>query len=185
VALAAHRTNLLLALVWLGALAGAVLSVVALLDRPAPAAQLEQADAGGRRIATSFGSLSVDYVARLTGDRVPMGVKVGAGEIPIQVGVTLVNVEDEALRFSPSMLRLPGAVRGAVDVGRLPGGAVRARGAHRFVLRYAVPDAATLPTLRFRDPSGAAPVSLPLGRSAAMGRLNVATHDFSARPIAP
>jgi hypothetical protein len=185
VALVASRANLLLALVWLGAFAGAVLSAVALLDRPAPAAQLEQADAGGKRIATSFGSMSVDYVVRLTGDRAPMGVEVGAGEIPIQVGVTFLNVEDRPLRFSPSMLRLPGAARGAVDVGRLPGGAVRARGAHRFVLRYAIPDAARLPALRFRDPSGAQTVSVPLGRRAGLGRLNVASHDFSARPIAP
>jgi hypothetical protein len=186
VAIAATRTNLLLALAWLGAAAGTVLSVLALLERP-PAApeQLAAAKAGGQRVATSFGSMSVDYVVRLTGDRVPMGVRVGRGELPIQVGVTLVNVSERPLRFDPAMLRLPGAARGAVDVGRLPGGAVEPRGAHRFVLRYAVPNTATLPTLRFRDPGRRAAVGIPLGRRAAMGLLNVASHDFSARPIKP
>jgi hypothetical protein len=186
VAVAAHRTNLLLALVWLGALAGAILSAVALLDRPAaPSAAHEAPARGGQRVATSFGSMSIDYVARLVGDRRPMGVRVGPGEIPIQVGVTLTNVEGRSLRWSPSMLRLPGAARGAVDAGRLPGGAVRARSAHRFVVRAAVPDTAALPSLRFRDPARAAAVVVGLGTQAGMARLDVTSHDFTPVPIAP
>src|SRR4051812_25881091 len=129
--------------------------------------------------------MSVAYVVRLPGARRPMGVRVGRGELPIQVGVTLTNVTERPLRFDAAMLRLPGAARGAVDVGRLPGGTVRARGAHRFVLRYAVPDAATLPALRFHDPQDRAAVRIPLGTRAGMGQLNVASHAFSARPIAP
>jgi hypothetical protein len=191
---AARRPNLLVGLVWIGCLAGAVLSMIALAHRPAPASPGDQIVAAqrpsapgavGQRLTTSFGSMSVDYVVRLVGDRKPMGVTVGRGEMAIQLGVTLTNVERRALRFSPTMFQLPGAARGAVDVGRLPGDAVPARRAHRFVVRYAVPATAALGSLRFRDPGRAAPVVVPLGRRDAMGRLDVTTHDFSPTAITP
>ena len=184
----ASLARALVVLAWGGAIAGAGLIVDGLTSPdasvPAPraTAPVTTGPKVGDRLVTSFGTVSVDYVARLTGGPRPMGVKVAPGQLAIQVGVTLTNVERTPVRWTPAMFRVPGAASAAIDLGRLPGDAVRPLRAHRFILRYAVADAATLPRLRFRDPGAPGKtLDVALGRRADLGTLNAVTHAFEAR----
>ncbi|HEY3018795.1 MAG TPA: hypothetical protein VGJ32_01315 [Solirubrobacteraceae bacterium] len=168
--------------VWAGALAGAVIGVAALADRgptrgpAAPGiAKLHQ------RVTTSFGTMSVDYVVKLVGAPNPMGLSDAPGQLPIQVGVTLTNLDKRPLRFTPRMFEMPRIATGGVDVGRLEGGRMPSLSQHRFTLRYSIADAASLPRLKFHDPGRAAPVLVELGSSRGLGTLNVLNHHFSRR----
>jgi len=172
--------------VWAGAAAGALLGAVSLVtddspSRPGASASASKAKALGLsdRVATSFGSMSVDYAVRLSGGERPMGVQAGRGEIPIQVGVTVTNLQRRPLAITPEMFTLPGASRGHIAAGALDGGKVKALSAHRILLRYAVPDAATLPRVRFRDPDGRPAIAVALGRRDELGQLNATTHEFN------
>ena len=179
-----RRLSALVAVVWAAAVAGAVLGVVALvtddgtppIERAVSAAPA--APKVGDRVETSFGTMSVDYVARMIGGSAPMGVRTERGEIPIQVGVTLTNLERTPLRYRPSLFEVKGGRNGAIAPGRLVDGAVQPLSAHRFTLRYAVPGTGLLPPLVFRDPGNDAPVNVPLGRLVDLGTVNVADHQF-------
>jgi hypothetical protein len=140
---------------------------------PAPA---ERATSG--RLQTSFGAVSVDSVVRLTGSSRPMGVRVREGELPIQVAVTVTNLGERAFRVPASMLALEQARSGGIDPGRRTDFRVPSLSAHRFVLRYAVPDGVVLPELVVRDPAGGAPMRVALGRTDDLNTLNVANHHF-------
>jgi hypothetical protein len=146
---------------------------------PRPAAPGPAATASGApRLETSFGSISVDSVVRLTGSRRPMGVPVGAGELPVQVAVTVTNLGERPLRVPRSMVVLEGARASAIDPGRRTDFRVPALSAHRFVLRSAVADGVLLPDLVVRDPAGDGTLRVALGRTDDLVSLNVATHTF-------
>jgi hypothetical protein len=141
---------------------------------PAPAA----APGSAPRLGTSFGSISVDSVVRLTGSSRPMGVPVGTGELPVQVAVTVTNIGERPLRVPRSMIALEGARRSGIDPGKLTDFRVPALSAHRFVLRAAVAGGVLLPDLVVRDPAGDGTLRVPLGRTDDLVSLNVATHTF-------
>jgi hypothetical protein len=174
------------ATVWAAAAAGGVLAVVALATHdaagpasPAAPAARQPGPKVGDRLETSFGSLSVDYVVRLVGTDTPMGVRVGAREIPVQIGVTMTNLEHRSVRITPQAFRLPGAGQSIVDVGRLPGDRLEALRAHRWTLRYAAPAGAALPALQITDPGRPSPVAVALGSPKGLVELDVTTHRFS------
>jgi hypothetical protein len=179
-----RRLSVLVAAVWTAAVAGAVLGMVALVtddEAPPPERAVSAAPAAprvGDRVETSFGTMSVDYVARMVGGTAPMGVRTERGEVAIQVGVTLTNLERTPLRYRPSLFRVKGGRNGAIAPGRLIDGAVQPLSAHRFTVRYAVPATGLLPPLVFRDPGNDAPVNVPLGRLVDVGTLDVADHSF-------
>src|SRR3954470_16551323 len=174
---------------WVGALAGAVIGLVSLLSTqtssaPAPAnpgvARL------GEHLTTSFGAMSVDNVVRLVGAPNPMGISDAPGQLPVQIAVTMTNLQKRPLRVTPQMFELPAIASGGVDSGASRGdgrspssGVVASLSAHRFQLRYAVPDAATLPRMKFHDPGARRPVVIALGSSKGLGTLNVVDHHFS------
>jgi hypothetical protein len=167
--------------VWGGALAGAVLGIASIADR-GPRARSAAAPGIvhiGQHVTTSFGTMSVDYVVEVVGAPNPMGLSDAPGQLPIQVGVTLTNLGRHALRYTPRMFELPRIASGGVDAGRLEGGRMPPFSAHRFSLRYSVPDAATLPRVRFHDPGRRAPIVIELGSSKGLGTLNVLNHHFS------
>jgi|tagenome__1003787_1003787.scaffolds.fasta_scaffold20823149_2 hypothetical protein len=180
----------LVAATWAGALAGAVIGLVSLLST-SPSSAPAPTNPGiahlGQHITTSFGTMSVDYVVRLTGAPNPMGVPDAAGQLPVQVAVTLTNLRKQPLRVTPQMFEMPAIVSGGgIDSGASRGDgsnpssfAVKSLTAHRFQLRYAVPDAATLPRLKFHDPGARRPVVIALGSSKGLGTLNVIDHHFS------
>ena len=145
---------------------------------PRPAAPAKAPEPSTTRLQTSFGAVSVDNVVRLTGSRRPMGVPVRRGELAVQVTATVTNIRDRAFRVPASMFALPGARVGGIDAGSRPDFRVPALSAHRFVLRYAVPDGVALPEFVVRDPAGSAPLRVALGRTDDLNTLNVATHDL-------
>lgn len=179
----------LVAVTWVGALAGAIIGLVSLLSTrtssaPAPTnpgvAHLHE------HVTTTFGAMSVDYVVRLVGARNPMGVSDAPGNLPVQIAVTLTNLQKRPLRVTPQMFEMPVIAQGGVDAGaqRTDGSnptsyKIAPLSAHRFQLRYAVPDAATLPRLKFHDPGARRPVVIALGSSKGLGTLNVLDHNFS------
>ena len=182
--------RVLVAATWVGALAGAVIGLVSLLSTkpssaPAPTnpgvAHLHE------HVTTSFGAMSVDYVVRLVGAPNPMGISDAPGNLPVQIAVTLTNLQKRPLRVTPQMFEMPViASSGGVDAGaqRTDGTnptsyMLKPLSAHRFQLRYAVPDAATLPHLKFHDPGARRPVVIALGSSKGLGTLNVFDHNFS------
>src|SRR3954454_24063423 len=179
----------LVAATWAGALAGAVIGLVSLLSTStssAPAPTNPGVAHLGQHITTSFGAMSVDYVVRLTGARNPMGVPDAPGQLPVQIAVTLTNLQKRPLRVTPQMFELPAIASGGVDAGaqRIDGSnptsfKLAPLSAHRFQLRYAVPDAATLPRMKFHDPGARRPVVIALGASKGLGTLNVLDHNFS------
>jgi len=174
----------LIAATWVGALAGAVIGLVSLLNTPtssAPAPTHPGVARVGEHITTSFGTMSVDYVVRLVGARNPMGIATGPGQLPVQIAVTLTNLQKRPLRVTPQLFQMPAIVSGGgVDSGfGLRNGALKPLSAHRFQLRFAVPDAARLPRLTFRDPGARRPVVIELGSSKGLGTLNVVDHHFS------
>ena len=138
---------------------------------PAPAAQKT-----GLRLPMSFGSVSVDYVGRMIGSNRPMGLRVPRGHLPLQIGVTVVNVTDRPLRVPSDAFSLA-AARGGMSFGSLRGGVVPPRTAHRIVLRYAVPERAMLPPLVVRDPAGGSRAAL-LGPTKGLTVVNVAAHSI-------
>jgi hypothetical protein len=148
-------------------------------SRPAPAAPAAgQQVAGGARLQTSFGAVTVDYVNRLVGARRPMGVRVPAGHLAVQVGVTVTNLGRRPFRVDGSVLELERAVGGGIYAGPRAVGRVPALTAQRFVLRHAVPRRDSLPQLVVRDPDGRAPMRVALGDVENLDTLNVATHEF-------
>jgi hypothetical protein len=167
---------------WLAALAGAGVIALGLADResapraaaPAPAAGGPDAQVG-QRIKTSFGTMSVDYVYRLTGADRPMGVAPRRGEIPVQIGVSVMNLGRKPLAVDPSMMQLRDG-RGSLVVGRLRGNRLEPLSQHRFTLRYAVPARAQLPLLEIRDPAGGRPTTVGLGARKDLFELDVRTH---------
>jgi hypothetical protein len=168
---------------WLAALAGAGLIASDLVARdaappaPAPVAAAPQgADAQlGQRIRTSFGSMSVDYVYRMVGSKTPMGVRTRGAEIPLQVGVSVINLSKKPLPVDRSLLTLRDG-RGRLVTGRLPGGRIGPLRQHRLTLRYAVPAGAQLPLLEIRDPAGGEPTTVALGPTKGLYELDVRTH---------
>src|SRR3954449_2046114 len=180
----------LVAATWAGALAGAVIGLVSLLSTStssAPAPTNPGVAHLGQHITTSFGAMSVDYVVRLTGAPNPMGVPDAPGQLPVQVAVTLTNLQKQPLRVTPQMFEMPAIVTGGgVDSGASRGdgsnpssAGVAPLSAPRFQLRYAMPDAATLPRLTVHDPGARRPIVIDLGRSKGLGTLNVLDHHFS------
>jgi hypothetical protein len=179
----------LVAAAWVGALAGAVLGLVSLLSTKtssAPAPTNPGVARIGDHITTSFGTMSVDYVVRLVGAKNPMGVSDAAGQLPVQIAVTLTNLQKRPLHVTPRMFELPAIASGEAEFGAMRGdgtspssGSIASLTAHRVQLRYAVPDAATLPRLKFHDPGARRPVVIALGSSKGLGTLNVVDHHFS------
>jgi hypothetical protein len=76
------------------------------------------------------------------------------------------------------MFRLTEARRGGIDGGNRADLRVPALSAHRFVLRYAVPEGVALPDLVVRDPAGGATARVSLGRSDDLATLDVGTHEL-------
>src|SRR3954471_23115767 len=113
----------LVAAAWAGALAGAVIGLVSLLSdktSSAPAPTNPGIARIGDHITTSFGTMSVDYVVRLVGAPNPMGISDAAGQLPVQIAVTMTNLQKRPLKVTPQMFELPTiASNGAVDSGRL------------------------------------------------------------------
>jgi hypothetical protein len=159
---------------------GLALTVAGETPAPRPAAQPPAAapTSGAPRLETSFGSVSVDSVVRLTGSSRPMGLPVAKGEVPVQVAVTVTNIGDRPLQVPRSMFALEGARRSGIDAGSRPDFRVPALSAHRFVLRSAVADGVLLPDLVVRDPAGDGSLRVALGRTDDLVSLNVATHTF-------
>jgi hypothetical protein len=180
-----RRTALGRALVlalWAAAAAGAVIAVIALAGtgaKPPAGPAAPSVLRVGDRVATSFGSMSIDYVVKLVGAPNPMGLSDAPGQLPIQVGVTLTNLRNRPLPYSPQMFRMPAIASGGIDAGRLPGGKMAPLSQHRFQLRYSVPDAATLPRFTVRDPGRSKPFVVALGPAKGLGTLNVLDHHFS------
>ena len=142
---------------------------------PAPAA----ADTGGLRLKTSYGSVSVDYVARMVGSSRPMGLRVPEGRVPVQIGVTVLNTKDRPLQLDTNSFRFAKATPGYVDFGRFTDGKLPAYTAHRVVLRSSVVDDTALPNLLVRDPSRTSPMQVALGgRPDELSTLDVSTHHF-------
>jgi hypothetical protein len=177
------RLRLPVALLAAAALAAAALAVALAggdspLPRPAAPAPAAAPASGAPRLETSFGSVSVDSVVRLTGSSRPMGVPVGAGELPVQVAVTVTNIGERPLQVPRSMFALDGARRSGIDPGRRTDFRVPGLSAHRFVLRAAVADGVLLPDLVVRDPAGDGKLRVALGRTDRLATLNVANHTF-------
>jgi|tagenome__1003787_1003787.scaffolds.fasta_scaffold20754717_2 hypothetical protein len=177
--------RMIVAAVWSAALVGGVLGVTTLTGRdtpaPAPAPHVgEQFNAPrlGGRVVTSFGSLTVSAVEGLTGptsamhlDPVPRGMR------PIQLNMTINNLQQRSLKFSPGWFKLVGA-RGSYSIGwttRLS--TMAPLSARQVLMRVAVPAGDALPSLEFRDPAGRAPVRIELGRAKRIQIFNPATHQ--------
>jgi len=147
--------------------------------RPAAGPAPVSSAADGSRLRTSFGTVSVDYAVRLVGSRRPMGVDVPAGHLPVQVAVTVTNLEERPIVVDDELLSLAPVAGGGMDPGRLADGRLRGLSAHRFVLRYAVARGTALPDLVVRDPARQAPLHLALrGRADGLSTLDVTTHQF-------
>jgi hypothetical protein len=183
----ARNLRPLLAGVLAAAAVGGVLGVTALVSddpapAPAPPSDLVPTGPGpqvGKSIRTSFGTLSVDYVVRLIGTSNPMGLKVEPGQVPLQIGVTITNLDERrSVKIDAAAFRLPGASNGIVDVGRLSGNRVASLRSHRFTLRYSAPAGPTLPTLNISDPGRRTPVAVPLGSMKDLVDLDVVTHRY-------
>ena len=157
-----------------------VVAVSAMDDAAAPSAAPSQIVQGsGARLATSFGSVSVDYVFRLIGADNPMGLTPPAGTVPIQVGVTVINTTDKPVPLTKLFATSPVAAETLFEPGSRTDGMLPARSAHRVLLRYSVRDGVALPQLLVRDPAAAQPARVELGKNAdELKTLNVGTHKF-------
>ena len=184
-ALAGRRLPLGLTAVTAFVAAGAAATALALSGaatdgdaRPAAKAPAPSADTGGLRLQTSFGSVSVDYVSRMVGSSRPMGLRVPAGRVPVQVGVTVINVKDHPIRLDERSFRFTEPTPGYVDFGRFTDGTIPAFTAHRVVLRSAVADDAALPNLLVRDARTSSKQVAIGGRPDELSTLDVSTHHF-------
>jgi hypothetical protein len=190
--LPAAFSRLLVAAAWVGAIAGGVIALASVPDDRAPASGASAAPAAsagsatgpaeiGRRIPTSFGSMSVDSAARLVGPRSRAGLALGRGDLPLQVGMTFINTSERPIRWSGSLVRLVGAsgvpaIRpGGGDTGTI---ALRPRTARRLILRFAVPaGGAELPRLELREPGASARTSVSLGSVSSLPAFDHVTHS--------
>jgi hypothetical protein len=176
---------MIVAAVWSAALAGGVLGVTTLTGRetpaPAPTPHVgEQFNANrvGGRVTTSFGSLTVSAIEGLAGPASGMHLKsVPRGMSPIQLNITINNLQQRPLTFRPGWFKLVGA-DGSYPVGwtsRLS--PVTPLSARQVLLRAVVPAGDRLPSLQFRDPAGRAPVRIDLGTTRHIQTFNPYTHQ--------
>jgi hypothetical protein len=175
--------TLVVAAVWAAALTGGVLGVAALIGKdgsppsPHPRAQQAHAPGLGDRVLTSFGSLSMNSVQTLVGPQRAMHMRVPRGLQPIQVMVTLNNLQHRPLRYDSGWFRLVDA-RGAYAVGySSPIRKLSALSTKGVLLRFTVPPGARLPRLEYRDPAGRAPVLVNLPSADVLQTFNPATHQ--------
>jgi hypothetical protein len=167
---------------WAIALTGGVLGVAALTDSPSPPAQSSPQPVRGLgladRVVTSFGTISVDTVQKMVGPTGAMHIVVPPGQLPIQVYVTLNNLQRRSLVFREDWFRLVGA-RTAYSVGwstKIP--PLEGLSTKRVLLRFAVAPGARLPRLEFRDPAGGRkPIRVDLGETRNLVIFNPATHQ--------
>ena len=169
------------AVAWAIALAGGVLGVTALTDSPAPPSPSSPQPVRGLelgdRVVTSFGTLSVDTVQKLVGPTGAMHLAVPPGQVPVQVFVTLNNLQRRPLVFRESWFRLAGAGT-QYSVGwstKLP--PLEALSTRRVLLRFVIAPGDRLPRLEYRDPAGGKPVRVDLGDARNLATFNPATHQ--------
>src|SRR3954471_1358709 len=116
------NASLVVAAIWAAALTGGVLGVAALIGNdassPPPHSRAERAHALGLgdRVLTSFGSLSMNSVQSLIGPQRAMHMTVPRGLTPIQLLVTLNNLQRRPLSYDRDWFRLVDA-RGTYPVG--------------------------------------------------------------------
>jgi len=165
---------------WAIALTGGVLGVVALTDSsapPSPSSPQPVRGLGlGDRVVTSFGTLSVDTVQKLVGPTGAMHVAVPPGQLPVQVFVTLNNLQRRPLVFNEKWFRLVGPGT-SYTVGwstKIP--PLEALSTRRVLLRFVIPPGNHLPRLEYRDPARNAPVRVELGDARSLVTFNPATH---------
>jgi hypothetical protein len=180
-----RRVNmtLVVAAVWAAALTGGVLGVVALIGNhapspsPHPLAQRAHAPGPGDRVLTSFGSFSMNSVQTLVGPQRAMHLTVPRGLQPIQVMVTVNNLQHRPLTVQSGWFRLVDA-SGSFPVGYAsPIHRLAALSTRGILLRFAVPPGARLPRLEYRDPAGRAPVLVTLPSAEVLQTFNPATHQ--------
>jgi hypothetical protein len=175
--------SLIVAAVWAVALVGVGLGVAALGERnapaPAPRSVGEQFNAPrlGGRVLTSFGSLSVSSVEDLVGPARAMHLTVPRGMHPIQVNVTVNNLQRRTVGYDKGWFRVVGRsgsypVAWSTSPRRLA--PLSTKG---VLLRFAVAPGARLPRLEYLDPSGRAPVRIDLGSARNLQTFNPATHQ--------
>jgi hypothetical protein len=176
---------MIVAAVWSAALAGGVLGVTTLTGRatpaPAPTPHVgEQFNAPrlGGRVTTSFGSLTVSAIEGLVGPTSAMHLQsVPRGMRPIQLNITINNLQQRSLTFRDGWFKLVGA-RGSYPVGWTTHlGTMAPLSARQVLVRVAVPAGDRLPSLQFRDPAGRAPVRIALGSAKSIQTFNPATHQ--------
>jgi hypothetical protein len=179
---------LALAAAWAAALAGGVIGVTALarhhdVARSPYPAHFGVADATapkvGGRVVTSFGSIAVNQVERLvgaTGPTTAMHLTVPRGMVPVQVQLIANNIQRHGLVFHRRAFTMVG------PAGRYPVGWVsrirvlRAQTTRTFLLRFAIPPAARLPRLEYRDSRTGVRTLIALGGAQHLVTFNPATH---------
>jgi hypothetical protein len=178
---------LALAAVWAAALGGGVIGATTLARHhgAGPALPLHAvvrdatAPKLGGRVPTSFGSIAVNQVERLVGPSGPttaMHVSVPHGAVGVQVSLIANNIQPHAVVFHRRAFTM-------VDgTGRYPVGWVsrirllRAQTTHTFLLRFAIPPAAQLPRLEYRDAKTGMRTLIALGSAQHLVTFNPSTH---------
>jgi len=176
--------TLVVAAVWAVALTGGVLGVAALIGNdgssPSPhprTLQRAHAPGPGDRVLTSFGSFSMNSVQTLVGPQRAMHLTVPRGLQPVQVMVTVNNLQHRSLTVQSGWFRLVDA-RGSFPVGySSPIHRLAALTTKGILLRFAVPPGSRLPRLEYRDPAGRAPVLVNLPSTDVLQTFNPATHQ--------
>src|SRR3954453_11137493 len=152
--------SMIVAAVWSAALVGGVLGVTTLTrgetPAPVPAPHVgEQFNAPrlGGRVVTSFGSLTVSAVEGLAGPTTAMHLdSVPRGMRPIQLNMTINNLQQRSLKFRPGWFKLIGA-RGSYSIGWTSDlEKLAPLSARQVLVRVAVPAGGGLPPPRGRGP---------------------------------
>ena len=106
-----------------------------------------------------------------------MHLTVPPGQLPVQVFVTLNNLQRRPLVFREDWFRLVGA-RVSYAAGwstKIP--PLDALSTKRVLLRFVIAPGARLPRLEYRDPAGRTPVRVDLGETGNLVTFNPATHQ--------
>jgi hypothetical protein len=175
-----------IAAVWAAALAGGVLGIASLTRTDASSPSLATVhrapvtdatrDAVAGRVVTSFGSISPRSVEKLVGPTRAMHLTVPRGLTPVQVSLSVNNLQRHSVVFHRGAFRMVDA-NGAYPVGW----ASRIRLLHSLstrtiLLRFSIPPAARLPRLEYRDAATGATTLIDLGSSLHLEKFNPATH---------
>ncbi|HEY3188474.1 MAG TPA: hypothetical protein VGJ70_13430 [Solirubrobacteraceae bacterium] len=161
-----------------GALAGALA-----LSRGDRAPALPAGPFGIRQeVPTSFGAVSVDAVEKLGGvavhgPRNGIGGDVAPGQVAVRTTVSLSNLLDHAIRYTPAWFRLRvGARRRAVELSSstMPAGRLEGQAVIDGRLTFVVPQRARRMWLEVDDPGRGPPALIDLGRA---GRTPISAFD--------